>query len=445
MSLFNTLNTGATGLSTNTTNLSVIGDNIANINTVGFKSGRARFADMMPGDIPGIGQTYQVGTGARNGHVATNFGQGSLEGTGSVLDMGITGDGFFAVSSGESTYYTRDGSFYMDTEGYITSAGGLRLQGYQSSKEGDLTTLLGDLQIDQTPVTGESTTEISVTANLSAEAEFVDDDGNPSTPLADLNIEGGGVTIEDAALAADYATSITIYDSLGVAHEATVLFERDADNNWNWSAVVDGGELDGAGPDDDGVAFQIAGGAATFDTDGNLVTSSQTDTASAWNYEGAADLEIDFLFGADGSGTETDGGVTMTGNESSVTAITQDGYGAGDLSNLTIDAEGVITGVYSNGENVILGQVALATFSSDVGMERIGGNLYHASQDAGAPAMGTPDSGGRGTVNAYALEKSNVNLEDEFVHMIEAQRAYQSNARVISTANETLQELVNLV
>ena len=142
MSLFNTLNTGATGLSTNTTSLSVIGDNIANINTVGFKGGSARFADMLPADIPGLGGTNQVGTGARNGHVATNFGQGSLEGTGSVLDMGITGSGFFAVSSGENTYYTRDGSFYMDSDGYITNSGGLRLQGYQSSKSGDLTTLL---------------------------------------------------------------------------------------------------------------------------------------------------------------------------------------------------------------------------------------------------------------------------------------------------------------
>ena len=445
MSLFNTLNTGASGLSVNTTSLSVIGDNIANINTVGFKGSQARFADMLPASVPGLGQTYQVGTGARSGQVATNFGQGSLQGSGSVLDMGITGNGFFAVSSGENTYYTRDGSFYMDNEGYIVNGGGLRLQGYQSSEKGDLTTLLGDLQIDQSPVAGEASSEISLTANLSAEAAFVDDDGNPATPLADLDIEGGGVSIEDAALEADYATSITIYDSLGVAHEATVLFERNADDTWSWSAVVDQGELSGAGPDDSGVAFQIASGEATFDTDGNMTSSTQTNTAEAWNYEGAAYLDIAFLFGADGSGNDTDGGVTMTGNESTVTSISQDGYGAGDLSNLTIDAEGVITGVYSNGENVVLGQVALATFSSDSGMERIGGNLFHASKDAGAPAMGVPDSGGRGTVNAYALEKSNVNLEDEFVHMIEAQRAYQSNARVITTANETLQELVNLV
>jgi flagellar hook protein FlgE len=444
MSLFNTLNTGATGLSVNSTNLSVIGDNIANINTVGFKGGRARFADMMPTGITGLGGSNQVGMGAQVGGVATSFGQGSIENTGSVLDMAISGNGFFALSTGENTYYTRDGTFYMDADGYIVSAGGLRLQGYQASG-GDLTTIVGDLQIDQSPTAGQATSQMTVDANLSAETTYLDEDGNPDTPLDDLDLAGGGVSIEDAAAAADYATSMTIYDSLGVAHEVTVLFERTDEGTWSWQAVVDEGELSGAGPDDTGNAFVISSGEMEFDTDGNLISSTDNPTATAWNFEAAGDQTVDFLFGADSSGDSTDGKITMTGSESSVTTLTQDGYTQGELTSLSIDSEGVITGVYTNGENMVLGQVALATFSSEAGLDRVGGNLFHSGRDAGAPTLGVPDSGGRGTVNAYALEKANVNLEDEFVYMIEAQRAYQSNARVITTANETLQELVNLV
>ncbi len=440
MSLFNTLNTGASGLSVNSTNLGVIGDNIANINTIGFKGSRARFADMMPADIYGLGGINQVGTGSRNGQVATSFGQGSLEASSSVLDMGISGKGFFALSTGENTYYTRDGTFYMDTEGYIVSAGGLRLQGYQAT-DGELTTLLGDLQISQDPVAGQATTAITLTANLSAESAYIDADGNLDTPLADLDIESGGVSIEEAAAAADYATSITAYDSLGVPREVTILFERTGEGSWSWSAVVDAGELSGAGADDAGNAHYIEGGELSFDENGTLTGATSTPATGAWNFEAAADMDLSFLFGADGD----EGGLTMTGSDSTVSAISQDGYKAGELTGLDIDAEGVITGVYDNGETLILGQVALATFASDAGLERSGGNVFTATKDAGAAAMGVPDSGGRGTVNAYALEKSNVNLEDEFVYMIEAQRAYQSNARVITTANETLQELVNLV
>lgn len=440
MSLFNTLNTGASGLAVNSTNLGVIGDNIANINTIGFKGSRARFADMLPADIAGLGGINQVGTGARNGHVSTSFGQGSLEATSSALDMGITGDGFFALSSGEGTYYTRDGTFYMDADGYIVSAGGLRLQGYQAT-DSQLTTLLGDLQISQDPVPGSATSEIALTANLSAESEYLDADGNLDTPLADLDVEGGGVSIEDAAAAADYATSITTYDSLGVPHEVTILFERSGESEWTWSAVVDAGELSGAGADDAGMAHYIEGGDLLFDEDGAITSMTSTPTAAAWSFEGAADMDLSYLFGAD----DDQGGLTMTGTDSTVTAISQDGYKAGELTSLNIDAEGVITGVYDNGEEALLGQVALATFASDAGLERSGGNVFTATKDAGAAAMGVPDSGGRGTVNAYALEKSNVNLENEFVYMIEAQRAYQSNARVVTTANETLQELVNLV
>ena len=441
MSLFNTLSTGASGLSVSTSSMAVIGDNIANINTIGFKSSRASFADLLPADVGGLGGTSQVGVGARMAGVSTSYAQGSLQGSSSALDMAISGGGFFMVSSGEADYYTRDGSFYMDTEGYLVNSTGLRLQGYGAT-DGDLTSIVGDMQLDTTPVPGEPTSEVTLDAVLSAEAEYTDEDGAIVTPLADLNVAGGGVSIEDAAAAADYSTSVTIYDSLGVPHDVTILMERTGENDWSYQAVVDAGELPGGV---EGEAFVISSGDMAFDTDGVLQSMTQTDTATAWNFEGAGDMQIDLLFGADAGGNETEGGMTMSGSESSVTAITQDGHTTGELTGITVDDEGIITGVYSNGESEVLGQVAMATFASDAGLTRGGGNLYRATADSGQAAVGAPGSGGRGAITAYALEKSNVDLEAEFVSMIEAQRTYQANARVVTTANETLQELVNLV
>ena len=442
MSLFNTLSTGASGLSVSTSSMAVIGDNIANINTIGFKGNTASFADLMPANVGGLGGSSQIGVGARLNGVSTSYAQGSLQGSSSVLDMAVSGGGFFTVSSGESDYYTRDGSFFMDNEGFLVNGSGLRLQGYGATG-GDLTSMVGDLQIDTTPVPGEATSQISLDAVLSAEAEYTDEDGLITTPLADLNVAGGGVSIEDAAAAADYSTSVTVYDSLGVPHDVTILMERTGENTWSYQAVVDAGELAGGA---EGEGFVISAGDMTYDTDGVLQSATQTDTATAWNFEGASDMQLDLLFGRDASGNETEGGgLSMSGSESTVTSITQDGHTTGELTGISVDDEGVITGVYSNGESEVLGQVALATFASDAGLTRAGGNLYRATADSGQAAIGEPGSGGRGALTAYALEKSNVDLEREFVSMIEAQRTYQANARVITTANETLQELVNLV
>jgi flagellar hook protein FlgE len=236
---------------------------------------------------------------------------------------------------------------------------------------------------------------------------------------------------------------VTIYDSLGAAHDATILFERESASEWGWYAIVDGGEVG----ETEGMAFQISGGSLSFDTDGNLLTFSQTDVSAAtpWNFVGADDLAISFEFGVDSAGDDTDGAVRGVSGPSAVTSVSQDGYGTGDLLQLSVDQNGIITGTYTNGEDLTLGQFVLADFPSYLGLKRTGQNLYQATTDSGDPAIGAPSSGSRGSLIAFALEQSNVDLEDEFVDMIQSQRTYQANARVITTTDGTLQELVQLL
>ena len=258
----------------------------------------------------------------------------------------------------------------------------------------------------------------------------------------------GGTTIEELSTTADFATSTVVYDSLGIPHDLTVFFERSGDNDWNWSAVIDGGEIDFGGGvyGDEGYALEIQSGSMTFDTDGNMSAFTSVATGTAWNFTGAGATTLDFQFGLDTAGVETDaGGIRMAGGTSTVTALDQNGFGVGNLSNVLVERDGSIVGIYSNGEELILGQVAVALFGAESGLERQGGNLYRNTRNSGPPAMGTPDTAGRGSISSYALEKSNVELEDQFVLMIEAQRAYQGNARIVNSANETLQELVNLI
>ncbi len=442
MSLFTTMNVASSGLGASSTSLSVIGDNIANINTTGYKANRTEFSDQLPQNIYGSGGPSQLGTGVGLTRISTLFGQGSITSTDNALDMAIGGDGFFVVSDSVSDFYTRAGEFFLDDEGFVVSAEGLNLQGYNATN-GVLGGTLDDLQIDLDAIAPAETSTITMSANLSAEADFA------TTPVAALVLNTGtGDTLEDAANQADFATSVTVYDSLGVAHEVTVVFERTGTNDWDWYALVDAGEAEITALGSTGTAgsaYQISGGTMTFDTSGNLTAFTQTDT-TGFNFEGAsADPAYVFDFGIDTAGNPLDGQVRMNNGESAVTAVTQDGYGTGILLNLSVNTSGIVTGVYSNGEELIMGQVALARFQSNQGLDRVGGNLYRETIDSNSPAIGAPDTGGRGTIAGNALERSNVDLEEQFVEMITSQRSYQANARVVNTANDTLQELVNLV
>lgn len=445
MSLMNNLSTAQSGLGVSSTSMSVIGDNIANLNTVGYKSSRASFGDLLPQDISGLSGISSIGSGAATDHVAVLFGQGSLESTGNALDMAINGGGFFMVkgAEGEETMFTRAGQFGLDDQGYIVTSGGYRLQGYPAEGDGQLAPTLGDLQISTSAVPQKMTTEVGLEANLDSSTTY---DTTPITS-GDFTMDGATSTVNEVAAAGDFSTSVTVYDSLGEAHDVTVVYEKTGENTWGWYAMADAGELDGAFAD--GNAFLISSGTVEFDADGQLVSFTQTnenDTGNAWSFAGASQADVDFQFGLDINGEPTErGGLTQSAGASAVSAVSQDGYAIGDLTRIAVDVDGTITGTYSNGQELALGQVALADFPSESGLERLGGSLYGATMASGTPAIGAPGAGGRGDLVGAALEKSNVELEDQFVNMITAQRSYQANSRVFSSTDALLQELVNLV
>ncbi len=446
MSLFSAMNTGSAGLGVSTTWMSVIGDNIANINSTGYKGGRASFADFMPQHVFGTAGGGQIGGGAATSQVQTLFGQGSLESSSNALDMAIVGAGFFVVNDGDQSFYTRSGNFGFDEQGYVTNANGMRVQGYSGSADG-VSAVLGDLQIPTKGIPGTATDTVIIEANLSGDEDV-------GTDLAALDFYGTGTgtsTLDDAGEAADFTTSTTIYDSLGVGHDVTILFERSGANDWSWRAVGDASEVyDSTGAPfatASGSAFELSSGTLTFDTAGVLTAVTQTDTSAttAWNYLGSSTPAITFDFGLDTTGATTDGSAVMGGGASALVALDQNGSMTGELSSLSVKEDGTVVGSYTNGEQLDVGRVGIATFGSEGGLERVGNALFRATPEAGDPAIGVAGTGGRGTIAGNALEKSNVNLEEEFVSMITAQRSYQANSKVISTANDTLQTLLQLI
>jgi flagellar hook protein FlgE len=425
MSLFNTLNTGITGLGTNGLNMSVIGDNISNLNTVGYKGSQAEFQDLILQQLGG--GRGQLGQGAFTGKVAQVFGQGSLENSANGTDMAIDGKGFFVVADTDGNqFFSRAGQFRMDNSGYLTNVAGAKLQGYPRLDDGSLSTSVGDLQIGGSPIAGEATDEVTLQANLSSTADV----GVAPTTLPISN--------DDVADAASFTTSTVVYDSLGAAHDVTLAYFKGATGDWDFVAYVDGGETGGT----PGEMEEIASGDVFFNTDGTLNTTTTSITSSAVTFDGAAAQTIEFDFGV---GTDDTGILTQTAGDSTVTEIDPNGNGAGSLASFDIANDGVITGVYTNGETRTLGQVVLATFQSEQNLSRVGHNMYAATRESGAAAIGTADSGGRGVVHGYALEMSNVDLEKQFVKMIQSQKGYQASARVVSGADELLQELMQIV
>ena len=378
MSLFNTLNVAPSGLGASSQSLAVIGDNISNITTTGFKGNRAEFSDQLPQDVYAKGGPTQLGSGVGMTRISSIFAQGAISSSQNSLDMAIGGDGFFVVSDDVSNYYTRAGEFYLDDQGFIINSDGLNLQGYNAT-DGTLGSTLEDLQIDLQSIAPDATTEITMAANLSAEADFT------TTPVAALTLNTGtGDTLETAANSADFSTSVTIYDSLGVAHEVTVVYERTGTNDWSWYALADAGDVEiGAlgSTGTSGTAFEIAQGTLTFDTNGDLTTFTQTD-ATGWNFEGPRPTPPT-------SSTSVwtppeprpTARLTQYNGDSAVSSVTQDGYGTGVLTSLSVNTEGIITGAYSNGEELVMGQVALARFQSN-----------QASTESAATCSGRPST-----------------------------------------------------
>ena len=424
MSIWSSLYTGRSGLTAHGDAINVVGDNIANVSTVGFKSGSANFNDVLGRRTVG---GDNLGAGVQMGGVSQGFGQGSFLQSGGSLDYAIQGGGFFEVVGShdgvESSYYTRNGRFSLSSEGLLVNEDGLRVQGYQVDANGDVVGGTGDIEIG-----GMSPPSATTMADLDFNLDPSVSGAGPFDPL-------------DPSATSDHQTEMTVYDSLGNAHEVSMFFVNNGAGAWEWHAMVDGGELNGGTPDQ---LTEIADGTLSFDTNGNLDTEALN--ASSADFVGATPGQaIAFDFG---DAITTDGG---TGSGSSQVAgpfstesIDQDGREPGQLVDVITSDDGTVSGLYSNGETEPLAKLAIAAFRAPEGLRREGDQLWSASRDSGQALLGEAGTSGRGSVASGALEGSNVDLGEQLVTLIAYQRAFQANARTISTADEMLTEVANL-
>ena len=421
--------TALTGLNAAAADLDVVGNNIANSATTGFKQSRAEFADIFASSNLGVSRTA-IGQGVRLASVTQQFGQGQFNYTGNSLDMAINGSGFFQVLDGGQPIYTRAGAFQLDRNGYVVDSSGRQMVGYQADlNTGGITGALGALRINTGDVapraTGTDGTAMEITANLFAgEAPVTGIDPNFGTDPAATYTPA-----IDNADSYSFSTSTTVYDTLGHAHLQTLYFVKTAEPG-QWAAYTQLDDQPIGAPTF--LQFSPADGTLSGMLDATLAPT----TAPSYTYPvtGADPLTIPLDFSD----------ITQYGTPFSVTRITQNGYPAGQYSSLNVEADGRITARYTNGQSQTVGQVALFNFGSPQNLQQAGDTSWLATFASGDPLPGTPGNSGLGTLQSGSLEASNVNVTEQLVKMITAQRNYQANAKMISTQDQMSQEILNI-
>lgn len=410
---------GVSGLRNHQIRLDAIGNNISNVNTTGYKGSRVTFQDVLYQTIAGASSPQggrggmnpkQVGLGVGVSSIDTIVTQGNIESTGRNTDMAIEGDGYFVVSDGGQSYYTRAGAFGLDAQGNLSLPGtGMRVMGWTPDASGVLdpnNALPGYIQIIR---------------------------GQEMAPQATTSVEYLGNLDSRAATGDTVTTQKTIFDSQGNTHQLTIVFTKlnpaTNPNEWTWTATSDAGVVD-----DGGAPAGPATGTVEFTVGGAYSGVTGATTVHISGIPGVADINITPDFDS----------LTQYGNVASANAGDQDGYSRGSLSEFSVDPRGVVTGYYSNGRSRPLAQVAMAVFNNPEGLTRAGNTLFQESNNSGTAQVGTALSGGRGVIKPGSLEMSNVDLSQEFTNLIITQRGFQASSRVITSSDEMLQELVNL-
>jgi flagellar hook protein FlgE len=427
MSVSSILYSGVSGMASNGKALNVTGDNIANASTVGYKRTRHNFADVLARSMDPKTASGQGSTTAGVQQLQT---QGSLQSTGLATDLAINGDGWFAVSGSaggmDGTFFTRAGQFHWDDQGRLVNADGLAVQGYNVDAAGNLKAQVEAIQVATGQVGPSATTTLALQANLDADAV-------PLTVPLSLTDPGG---------TSNYSTSVTVHDSLGREHQLQLCFRKTAPGLWSWVALADGAEVSGGTP---GVSTQGASGTLLFDNQGRLQMEALV--VSSFSFNGAQPGQfIDFDFGDSiitdaGTGLQ---GVTSFSSSSMLNGVSQDGFSAGSLASLLVQSDGTVQGLYDNGQQRLVGQVALASFSASDQLKRVGSNLFAETLGSGQALYGQAGVGGRGAVVSGSLERSNVDLAQQFVDMITFQRGFQASAKTVNTVDRLLQELIQL-
>ncbi|UVJ45409.1 flagellar hook protein FlgE [Pseudomonas sp. LS1212] len=435
-------NIGLSGLYAANKALNVTGNNIANVATSGFKSSRAEFADQYAASIRGTSGKTVVGSGVTTAAVSQLFTQGNISSTGQSLDLAINGNGFFVLSDNGSKIYTRSGAFYSDKQGYVVNSSGSNLQGYAVDANGKLMNgVLTNLQIDTTNLSPSPTGQIKETVNLNSTA---------TTPT---------ITPFDATNVAsyNYTFNTDVYDSQGNAHQMNQYFVKDAvANSWTMYTTIDG-----RNPADPTLTTPLSN-KLPFKSDGTLDTASMTAGAVAGGLTINADKTFSLAgwlpaakqpngtWAANGAAAKAGGigldmlSTTQNNAASATTAKSQDGYATGELAGLVVDTSGNLFARFTNGQDKVIGQVAMANFANPQGLTPVGGTGWTESYASGVPIIGEPDTGTLGAIASGALEDSNVDLTSELVNLIKAQSNYQANAKTISTESTIMQTIIQM-
>ena len=437
---------GVSGLRAEGEALGVVGDNIANVNTTGFKAQRALFEDVLGHSILAGTSSSMPGSGVRVGDIQQMFTQGTLQNTGVSTDVALNGDGFFVVKGTvdglSSNFYTRAGTFSLDNVGKLVNPAGLKVQGYAANGDGTFAASISDVSAPTAALPARATEAVSVTANLDSAATAI----NTAAIVGPPAVAANPWDPQNPANTANFSTTMTVYDSLGNGHTMDVYFRKSdtVANSWDYHVLAPNAEVVG-GPAAPAVNQEIGSGTLAFTTNGalNTVTTTVPIVADFVDATAGQAITLDFgtSIGAGGTGLD---GITQFAGASNVSAQSQDGYASGDFSGVAITGTGVVQGLYTNGQKIDMAQLAVAKVRSNDGLGRAGQNLWIETRESGTAAMGTAGSGGRGATSAGALEGSNVDLANEFVGLIQHQRSFSANSKTITTADEMLQELINI-
>lgn len=477
--MMRSLFSGVAGLKSHQTRMDVIGNNIANVNTTGFKSSRVTFQDTLnqtlTGAASGNGTTggtnpQQIGLGVGIGSIDTIMNDGSVETTGKNTDLAISGSGFFVVNKGNSSYYTRDGAFSFDENGYYVLPGsGLKVQGWNGDPEADSISTSGtptDIKVPaDSSLAAKATTKAAFTKNLNAAAPTITgisailSDNTTATPAptsaaigatypsaATTTIKSMTLTMSDGSTqtittgnttytqgnSMPVTTTMTVYDSLGTKYAIPVTLEKSATNTW--TAKIPAGTIkDTTGNSSATVPSPGVSQTIVFNNDGSYKSGSPGSLSLTGLTSGAADATITLDFT----------GLTQYGSESTASCTSSDGYTAGSLQSVSFDSSGVLTATYTNNERRKIAQVAMASFNNPAGLEKSGGSLYTVSNNSGKVQIATVAASGC-KVTPSAIEMSNVDLASEFSSMIVTQRGYQSNSKIITVSDEMLETLIGM-
>ena len=433
-SIMNGLFAGRAGIASHGTAIAVLADNIANSNTVAYKTSRAEFTDLLAGNISGGGGGASVGSGSSVDSVTQIFNQGTFEFTGRGLDLGIDGQGFFVLSDNGARFYSRAGNLKIDADGRLLNQNGLEVMGFPANGSGGLESL----NVNSITATSARTQNVTITGNLNATI-------TKSSGAYDV-VPGAGATFAQLSTAASFSTYADIYDSLGGQHTVTVYFFHTAQNTWVAQGYVDGNDIQGGTA---GVPVQLTNAQATLTfsnsglrtvvpvppaADFDNVTPPTGAPYSGWKNGADSVSSVDFTFDP----------FTQFSSPSNINSISQDGKGQGNIVSFNVEQNGNLFALLDNGQTTSVGVIALATFSNPEGLRRNGESLYTKTTESGEAVIGTPNIGQFGAIQSGALELSTSDIASDFIKLISLQRGFQGSSRVITSIDDLLSEVINL-